>query len=278
MHSSVPNVCFCLGSLLAKSAHNHQPTTQQLNMNSSSYSDLTFASVPRFVRILYNILQHEDPHILSWSADGSHFQVYDVTRLEMEVLPKYFKHSKLSSFQRQLNNFGFHKWTKTRASVATFSHETLHCCHPSQLSALVSEMKKSSKSTKRQYAQCQTTPEAPKAKKQKASPLQTAGAKCQEKIRQPAVVLQSWELEQCSHDDLLLDALDAIELFALDWDAAISPAVLIEDEEVLSELLTEENTCAFLFELDNAEATMDCELDALFEGIPETTGELFFCM
>ncbi|KAG7378575.1 hypothetical protein PHYPSEUDO_009908 [Phytophthora pseudosyringae] len=96
--------------------------------------------VPRFVRTLYDILHDEDPCILSWSVDGSHFQVFDVPRLEHEILPKYFKHCKFASFQRQLNNFGFRKWTKTRASVCTFSHEFLHRCHPSQLAAVVTEM------------------------------------------------------------------------------------------------------------------------------------------
>ncbi|KAG2506914.1 hypothetical protein BBO99_00009429 [Phytophthora kernoviae] len=96
--------------------------------------------VPRFVRTLYDILTDEDQHILSWSTDGTHFQVYDVPRLEQEILPKYFKHCKFASFQRQLNNFGFRKWTKTRASVCTFSHEFLRRCHPAQLAILVAEM------------------------------------------------------------------------------------------------------------------------------------------
>ncbi|KAL4169295.1 hypothetical protein KRP22_010215 [Phytophthora ramorum] len=96
--------------------------------------------VPRFVRTLYDILNDEDPCILSWSVDGSNFQVFDVPRLEREILPKYFKHCKFASFQRQLNNFGFRKWTKTRASVCTFSHEFLHRCSPSQLAVLVTEM------------------------------------------------------------------------------------------------------------------------------------------
>ncbi|KAK1944561.1 Heat stress transcription factor A-1e [Phytophthora citrophthora] len=96
--------------------------------------------IPRFVRTLYDILHDEDPCILSWSVDGSHFQVFDVPRLELEILPKYFKHCKFASFQRQLNNFGFRKWTKTRASVCTFSHEFLHRCQPSQLAEVVAEM------------------------------------------------------------------------------------------------------------------------------------------
>ncbi|KAF4047011.1 HSF-type DNA-binding [Phytophthora infestans] len=96
--------------------------------------------VPRFVRTLYDILHDEDPCIMSWSVDGSHFQVFDVPRLEREILPKYFKHCKFASFQRQLNNFGFRKWTKTRASVCTFSHEFLHRCHPFQLAGVVAEM------------------------------------------------------------------------------------------------------------------------------------------
>ncbi|KDO31773.1 hypothetical protein SPRG_03693 [Saprolegnia parasitica CBS 223.65] len=78
--------------------------------------------VPKFLRHLYNILAHEDPSIIAWSLDGLSIKLHNVRRLEGEVLPKYFKHNKLASFQRQLNYFGFRKWTKTQACVCTFSH------------------------------------------------------------------------------------------------------------------------------------------------------------
>ena len=78
--------------------------------------------VPKFLRNLYSILTTEDPSIISWSMDGTSIQLFSVKRLEHEILPKYFKHNKLSSFQRQLNYFGFRKWTKTQSSVCTFSH------------------------------------------------------------------------------------------------------------------------------------------------------------
>ncbi|TYZ69493.1 hypothetical protein PybrP1_001837 [[Pythium] brassicae (nom. inval.)] len=105
----------------------------------------TTVKVPKFVRSLYDILHHEDKAILSWSANGTYFQVYDIPRLEREVLPRYFKHSKFTSFQRQLNNFNFHKWTKTRANVCTFSHDALVQCHPNQLNAMVADAHASSR-------------------------------------------------------------------------------------------------------------------------------------
>uniref|UniRef100_K3WRA9 HSF-type DNA-binding domain-containing protein n=1 Tax=Globisporangium ultimum (strain ATCC 200006 / CBS 805.95 / DAOM BR144) TaxID=431595 RepID=K3WRA9_GLOUD len=93
----------------------------------------TPTKVPKFLQSLYAILHDEDQNILTWSADGAYFQVLDVARLEREVLPKYFKHGKFTSFQRQLNNFSFRKWTKTRANVCTFSHDVLvRCAYPSQ--------------------------------------------------------------------------------------------------------------------------------------------------
>ncbi|OQR90761.1 hypothetical protein ACHHYP_05271 [Achlya hypogyna] len=78
--------------------------------------------VPKFLRQLYRILTDEDASIITWAPDGASIKLYNIRRLEAEVLPKYFKHNKLASFQRQLNYFGFRKWTKTQSSVCTFSH------------------------------------------------------------------------------------------------------------------------------------------------------------
>ncbi|ETI30449.1 hypothetical protein F442_00136 [Phytophthora nicotianae P10297] len=95
--------------------------------------------VPKFLRSLYAILQTEDPHIISWVQNKeltpnsvTAFHILEMERFEREILPKYFKHQKFASFQRQLNNFGFRKWTKTQSSgVCTFSHN----CFPPDLSA-----------------------------------------------------------------------------------------------------------------------------------------------
>ncbi|CAH0476899.1 unnamed protein product [Peronospora belbahrii] len=64
----------------------------------------------------------EDPGIITWSHEGTAFQIIQPEALAIEILPKYFKHNKVSSFQRQLNYFGFKKWTKTQTNVCTFSH------------------------------------------------------------------------------------------------------------------------------------------------------------
>ncbi|CAH0479858.1 unnamed protein product [Peronospora belbahrii] len=94
--------------------------------------------VPKFLRSLYAILQTEDPHIISWVQNQAltpncvtAFHILEMARFECEILPKYFKHQKFASFQRQLNNFGFRKWTKTQSSgVCTFSHN----CFPPDFS------------------------------------------------------------------------------------------------------------------------------------------------
>lgn len=78
--------------------------------------------VPKFLRFLYDILQKEDKNIICWSHKGTAFQVRRPDALANTILPRYFKHNKVSSFQRQLNYFGFKKWTKTQTQVCTFSH------------------------------------------------------------------------------------------------------------------------------------------------------------
>jgi len=58
---------------------------------------------------LTKILNKERKDIIEWS--NGQVIIHDPFKLESDVLYKYFRHSKYSSFQRQMNNFGFSKIT-----------------------------------------------------------------------------------------------------------------------------------------------------------------------
>ncbi|KAG6622746.1 putative HSF-type DNA-binding protein [Phytophthora cinnamomi] len=79
--------------------------------------------VAPFLRSLRLMLDTESPRILRWTPDGQAFEIHDMAAMTSYVLPKYFKHRKYASFQRQLNYFHFRKWTKSRAVVCTFSNQ-----------------------------------------------------------------------------------------------------------------------------------------------------------
>lgn len=61
-----------------------------------------------FLRNLRKILTDEDPRVISWDADGR-ITIGDPLALSNDVLNKYFRHKQFSSFQRQLNYFGYYK-------------------------------------------------------------------------------------------------------------------------------------------------------------------------
>lgn len=79
--------------------------------------------VAPFLRSLRRMLDDESNQILRWTPNGRAFEILDMDRMMNEVLPKYFKHRKYTSFQRQLNYFSFKKWTKSKAVVCTFSND-----------------------------------------------------------------------------------------------------------------------------------------------------------
>ncbi|KAK1944525.1 Heat stress transcription factor A-8 [Phytophthora citrophthora] len=79
--------------------------------------------VAPFLRSLRKMLENESEEILRWTPDGRAFEILEMDRMMNEVLPKYFKHRKYTSFQRQLNYFSFKKWTKSKAVVCTFSND-----------------------------------------------------------------------------------------------------------------------------------------------------------
>lgn len=57
------------------------------------------------------MLTDPNKEIIEWStySGNGRIEVHNPARLESEVLCRYFRHSKYSSFQRQLNYFGFRK-------------------------------------------------------------------------------------------------------------------------------------------------------------------------
>ncbi|POM78216.1 Transient receptor potential Ca2 channel (TRP-CC) family protein [Phytophthora palmivora] len=265
------------------------------NVSTNPVGHTTATAVPRFVRSVYDMLQNEDQRILSWSVDGSHFQVYDVPRLETEVLRKYFKHGKFSSFQRQLNNFGFHKWTKTRASVATFSHDLLVRCHPSQLAVVVSQMKQktptstmsvpetttASAKRPRSLLVTTTTEHTAPVKKYKMSPRDVTTVDNVNDdlsdVNFASILEPLWLLEEdsCCKDELLVGALEAVDLEALDWDAVVSPvetdvngsdsisgADIDLDCAALCGLFDEDDVPALLSDLCTAPMLSDCEVES----------------
>ena len=67
-----------------------------------------------FPRKLFDLLDQAPTEIVAWLEDGNSFRVADESTFCERVLPKYFSHSKMASFQRQLNIYGFRRVIKAR--------------------------------------------------------------------------------------------------------------------------------------------------------------------
>ncbi|CAH0491594.1 unnamed protein product [Peronospora farinosa] len=73
---------------------------------------------PKFLLLLYEILEVESSRVIRWSEDGLALQILDPLTVTEQILPKYFNHTNFHSFQRQLNYFGFRKWTKSKTDIS----------------------------------------------------------------------------------------------------------------------------------------------------------------
>jgi hypothetical protein len=68
------------------------------------------------------MLEQVDPQVMAWNACGNGFHIYDMESFTTKVLLEYFRHQKYSSFQRQLNLYGFRKVCKG-PDVGAYAHD-----------------------------------------------------------------------------------------------------------------------------------------------------------
>eukprot|EP01038_Epipyxis_sp_PR26KG_P005312 gene5312-7376_t len=62
---------------------------------------------------LYQLLDCEQhTGIIEWVHHGYSFRIIEPERFSVEIVPRYFKQTRLTSFQRQLNLYGFRRITK----------------------------------------------------------------------------------------------------------------------------------------------------------------------
>lgn len=86
---------------------------------------------PDFLVKLLTMVQEEDPDLINWN--GGKLFIHDPLALERKM-SAYFRHSNFSSFQRQLNNFGFRKVEgKGKLAPCMYMHDDLIGLPPDSL-------------------------------------------------------------------------------------------------------------------------------------------------
>jgi hypothetical protein len=80
-----------------------------------------------FPAVIHGMMEEAEENgfadIISWQPHGRAFFIREPKAFVAKVLPKYFKHSKLSSFQRQLSLYGFVRLTHDGPDRGAYYHE-----------------------------------------------------------------------------------------------------------------------------------------------------------
>ncbi|CAG8524890.1 10765_t:CDS:2 [Acaulospora morrowiae] len=108
--------------------NSHMTEGDSLFHEESGKYDLDTVSV--FVAKLYQLLDGDEyKEYLTWNETGDVFVICNMDEFAQNVLPKYFKHCKFTSFVRQLNIYGFYRVSDARKSkhvrskhACVFSH------------------------------------------------------------------------------------------------------------------------------------------------------------
>ena len=67
---------------------------------------------------LYELVETGPSDTVAWSSSGKSFLIVNPDAFCNHILPKHFRHNKLTSFQRQLNLYGFQRIAKGAEAAA----------------------------------------------------------------------------------------------------------------------------------------------------------------
>jgi len=135
------------------------------NLKNVTYPRTGKRGVPQqFPRRLYEMLESETKNaastsqekvVISWSESGKAFRIFDVDSFMASILPKYFRTKKFSSFQRNLNLYGFAK-VRRGPDTDMYAHPCFVRGRPESLS----QLRKSTTSSRRRLSRPPSTDES----------------------------------------------------------------------------------------------------------------------
>ena len=80
-----------------------------------------------FPTVLHHMLEDAETlgfhDVVSWQPHGRAFHVHQPEKFVKDVMPKYFRHTRLSSFQRQLSLYGFTRLARKGPDRGAYYHE-----------------------------------------------------------------------------------------------------------------------------------------------------------
>ncbi|RHY27103.1 hypothetical protein DYB32_007042 [Aphanomyces invadans] len=91
------------------------------------------SGVAPFIQSLMDMLESDSPCVCWNPLDKRAFDILDTKAFTDSVLPVYFRHAKFTSFQRQLNYFGFRKQSRRHSAVCTYAHSHYSMRVPTEL-------------------------------------------------------------------------------------------------------------------------------------------------
>jgi hypothetical protein len=123
---SVPNAVSSLSALYSNSAKKFQKSAEKPKRRPKKTSATAISFPTKLLKLLESASDEGFEDVISFLPHGKGFMIHKPEKFSEEILPKFFKTGRLSSFHRQLNLYGFKRITYG-ADTGAFFHEHFNC-------------------------------------------------------------------------------------------------------------------------------------------------------